>query len=275
MPKYRQLHCRIVESFSVNDMPDDLTRLIWILLPIALDCEGRGIYSPAWVRSKIMPLRKDVTDDQISNALAWFEGYGKTDEKPGMIVAYNIDGHDYFYIPTWHEYQTGTKHEAPSHIPAPEQVTQDIPISINLPRTYLVPTSDLPQQKLGSITSTSTNTSASAKAREPTSDSFSGMQALLETLTGYPITPLPKEIEAIDRYVAQGVTEADIRAALAFYRDNGRVARGAAALEKSIMYAKAQRLQAINAQAPPDGRRSATIEDLGYKWIDDIPAEDK
>ena len=92
MPKYRQLHCRIVESFSVNDMPDDLTRLIWILLPIALDCEGRGIYSPAWVRSKIMPLRKDVTDDQISNALAWFEGYGKTDEKPGMIVAYNIDG---------------------------------------------------------------------------------------------------------------------------------------------------------------------------------------
>lgn len=111
--------------------------------------------------------------------------------------------------------------------------------------------------------------------RAVTTDPFSDMQLLLETLIGYPITPVPKEIEAIDRYLAQGITEADIRAALAFYRDNGRVARGAAALEKSVMYAKAQRLQTQNAQAPPDGRKpQTTIEELGYKWIDDVKAED-
>lgn len=97
-------------------------------------------------------------------------------------------------------------------------------------------------------------------------DPFSAMQSLVEQLTGYPITPVPKEIEAINHYVEQGITEDDIRAALAFYQEKGLIARGAASIEKSVMVAKAKRVQAVNARAGPNGSKP-TLEDLGYTNI--------
>jgi hypothetical protein len=115
MPKYRQLHTKTIDSFDFNEMPDDFTRVVWLLLPLILDSEGRGINNMAWVKSKMFPSRKDIVEDQIEKSFAWFANKNRR-----MIVRYTIKGHDYFYIPTWKTYQSGTQKEAPSVLPAPE-----------------------------------------------------------------------------------------------------------------------------------------------------------
>jgi hypothetical protein len=113
MPKYRQLHLKILDSVDVNEMPDDFTRLTWVLLALILDSCGRGVDNPAWIRSKMYPLRDDISLDQIRTAIDWFGNHK-------MIQRYSVAGRNYFCIPTWPLYQTGTDREAPSSIPAPE-----------------------------------------------------------------------------------------------------------------------------------------------------------
>lgn len=113
MPQFRSLHTKITQSFDVNDMPDDFTRLTWTWLPLALDGEGRGIYNASWVKARIYPLREDVTNAMVLDALEWFVSRG-------MIVTYEVDGRKYFYSTTFKEYQRGTDKEARSVLPAPE-----------------------------------------------------------------------------------------------------------------------------------------------------------
>jgi len=117
MPKYRQLHTKIIDSFDFNDIPDDFTRVVWLLLTIILDSEGRGIDNMAWVRSKMFPLRTDVTTDQLENSFTWL-----ADKK--MIIRYQVDCKKYFYIPTFKTYQSGTSKEAPSNLPCPPELVK-------------------------------------------------------------------------------------------------------------------------------------------------------
>lgn len=112
MPKYRQLHTKIIDSFDFNEMPDDFTRVTWMLLPLIVDSEGRGIDNMAWVRSKLYPLRDDVETAQLAAAFAWFDGRG-------MIVRYEVEGKRYFCIPKFKTYQSGTEKEAKSTLPPP------------------------------------------------------------------------------------------------------------------------------------------------------------
>ena len=65
MPKYRQLHYKIIDSFDFNEMPNDFTRIVWVLLTLVLDSEGRGIDNMAWVKSKMFPMRNDVDIAQL------------------------------------------------------------------------------------------------------------------------------------------------------------------------------------------------------------------
>ena len=113
MPKWRKLHTKTVDSLDLNDMPDDFTRLLWVLLPLKLDRCGRGLDNPAWVRSKIFPLRQDVSVEMVSEAMNWYEARG-------MIERYEKRGRNYFWIPTWHKYQGSTSREAVSDFPAPD-----------------------------------------------------------------------------------------------------------------------------------------------------------
>jgi hypothetical protein len=115
MPKYRQLHTKIIDSFDFNEMPDDFTRVVWLLLTLILDREGRGIDSPVWIKSKMFPMRTDITDQEIRNSFDWLE-------KRKMIVRYKNTGRCYFYIPTFQIYQSGTLKESPSVLPAPDLV---------------------------------------------------------------------------------------------------------------------------------------------------------
>jgi len=113
MPQWRKLHTKTIDSLDLNDMPDDFTRLLWVLLPLQLDRCGRGLDNPAWVRSKVFPLRQDVSVEMVAKAFNWYESRG-------MIERYEAKGRRYFWIPTWHKYQGKTNREADSDFPAPE-----------------------------------------------------------------------------------------------------------------------------------------------------------
>lgn len=115
MPRYRKLHVKTVESLDINDMPDDFTRLLWVLLPLALCREGRGIHNPAWLKSKLFPLRTDINQDNISTAFDWLI-------KRGMVVPYSVNGRSYFHVPTFHKYQGTTTKEAESDYPPPPEL---------------------------------------------------------------------------------------------------------------------------------------------------------
>ena len=119
MPRYRKLHVKTVESLDINDMPDDFTRLLWVLLPLALCSQGRGLNNPAWLKSKLFPLRQDINQDTITEAVSWFV-------QRGMVVPYSVKGRDYFYVPTFHKYQGNTTREAASDYPPPEPVAGEI-----------------------------------------------------------------------------------------------------------------------------------------------------
>ena len=113
MPQWRKLHVKSIESLDINDMPDDFTRLLWLLMSLVLDKEGRGLDNASWVRSRAMPLRLDVTVEMITEALDWYA-------ERGMIQRYCVNGRKYFHILTWHTYQATDK-DAPSIYPAPLQ----------------------------------------------------------------------------------------------------------------------------------------------------------
>ena len=115
MPQYRKLYTKSVESLDIAKMPDDFTRLTWLMLPLVCCREGRGMDYPTWLRSKLYPLRQDVTDDMVQDAFDWFASNG-------MIVRYQVDGRRYFYIKTWFEYQGNTSKETASIYPGPELV---------------------------------------------------------------------------------------------------------------------------------------------------------
>lgn len=148
MPRYRKLHVKATESLDINEMPDDFTRLLWVMLPLGLDSAGRGIDNPAWVKAKIMPLRADVTHTMIEGALTWFA-------VRGMIERYQVGGRAFFWLPTFAHYQGDTRKEAASEYPAP--LAQAAPNS--------VPTPDLLQSK--SATDADSYSDANADAMAP------------------------------------------------------------------------------------------------------------
>jgi len=120
MPQYRKLYVKSVESLDINDMPDDFTRLLWVLLPLGLDAEGRGLDNMSWIKSKVMPLREDVTPAMLEAAMKWYQNRG-------MIIRYDAGGRKYFTIPTWHIYQGDTTRETKSNYPSPNsRVTQEL-----------------------------------------------------------------------------------------------------------------------------------------------------
>jgi hypothetical protein len=120
MPKYRKLWLKTTESLDINEMPDDFTRLLWVLLPLGLDCEGRGQDNIAWIKAKVMPLREDVTHKQVADAMAWYAARG-------MIIRYTVAGRRYFHVPTFKHYQGNTLKEAASDYPEPPVVTNSGP----------------------------------------------------------------------------------------------------------------------------------------------------
>jgi len=105
-------------------MPDDFHRLLWVMLPLGLDCEGRGLDNPGWIKAKIMPLRLDVTPEMIESAMIWFA-------TRGMIERYTVDKRTYFWVPSFARYQGNTTKEADSEYPPPPSVAAPEPVAPN------------------------------------------------------------------------------------------------------------------------------------------------
>jgi hypothetical protein len=118
MPRYRKLHTKITESFDVNEMPDDFTRLLWTWLMLGADREGRMPDNPALVKAKVMPLRADVSNEQVAAALDWYADHD-------MITRYMVDGRRFFFLTHFAEMQGDTRKEAASVYPDPPSFNSD------------------------------------------------------------------------------------------------------------------------------------------------------
>jgi hypothetical protein len=219
MPKYRQLHLKILDSEDVNEMPDDFTRLSWVFLSLIVDSEGRGMDNIAWIRSKMYPSREDVSLKRMGEAVNWY-----ADHK--MIVRYSAGGRKYFYIPTWHTYQTGTDREGKSSIPAPDLLPSD---------------SGVAPEQLPSNQPMQAQCNSNAMQEQGALDPFISMRQMVERLTGY--TGTQRDITPLNEFVKKGILEEDIQTAIAFLNSVGKTPRGAADLRGSVMTAFGKRTQ--------------------------------
>lgn len=105
------------------------------------------------------------------------------------------------------------------------------------------------------------------RAEDNVLDSFSLMRQLIEKFTGYPIPNNKAEVQAINEMVELAVIEDDIRAAIQFFRDNEKTARGASSLLNSVKYARSKRIQSANT----NGRKATgvTVETDKAVWADE------
>jgi len=145
MPRWRKLHTKVRESFDVNEMPDDFTRLLWLLLQLAADREGRGIDSPSWIKAQIMPLREDVSDGMIDDAMAWL---AQPERK--MVRRYKVADRPYFLIVNFKEYQGDTSREAESYFPAPPLGGEEVTSSAEATQEAITSESRVTQEGLTS-----------------------------------------------------------------------------------------------------------------------------
>lgn len=190
MPKYRKLHVKVTESLDVNDMPDDFTRLLWVLLPLALCRDGRGIDNAAWIKAKIFPLREDL-NGEIDAAMDWYDSHN-------MIIRYQVDGRRYFCLPKFHLYQGNTSKEAESNYPpCPEQLLTNS------------------GQGLHRLNIESESIFESESESESTPQVFESLQTAFINATGIPDFGMhPRAIQAGRRMVEAGVTPDDIHQAV-------------------------------------------------------------
>lgn len=114
MPKYRKLPLSVIDSLDIAEMPDDFTRLTWLLLPLIVCSEGRAVDNAQWLASKLYPAREDVDASMIADAMNWFA-------HRDMIRRYNVNGRHYFYLTNFHKHQGDTSREAESPYPAPPE----------------------------------------------------------------------------------------------------------------------------------------------------------
>jgi hypothetical protein len=101
---------------------------------------------------------------------------------------------------------------------------------------------------------TDTESDTDARASGETK-AFSKLQSICETQTGCMMTPL--DIPAVDEMVKAGATEADIMAAVAFFKDQGRTVTHINKLVPSVRFAISKRVQGgVKAPAQTDKRRA-------------------
>lgn len=189
MPTYRKLHTKVTQSFDFNEMPDDFTRVLWLLLPLGLDCEGRGIYNASWIKAKLMPLREDVTGQQINGAMEWLANRK-------MVIPYTVDGRTYFYVPTFKQYQSGTEKEAKSVLPTPPS-TQELVES----------KSGVNQEEVGMAASASASVNASVNASVEIQETRPNIYAVYEQEIGVLTPSISNKLELAEKEYPPGWVE--------------------------------------------------------------------
>jgi len=167
MPQWRKLHAKTLDSVDVAEMPDDFTRLTWLMLPLIADREGRAIDDANWLRSKLFPLRRDVTLEMIDAVMCWYA-------TRGMIERYEVSGRHYFALINFGLYQGNTEREAESVIPAPvkqarkskSRPTHELVVSKSMPDV------DAEEKRIKTPTNGAAKTAAPAPARDELFDAI-------------------------------------------------------------------------------------------------------
>jgi len=218
VPRYRKLHVKTVESHDVDDMPDDFTRLLWVLLPLGLCQEGRGVDNVGWIKGKVFPMRFDVTPEMIEGAMCWFADRD-------MIQRYEVEGRSYFCIPneTWHKYQGVTVREANTEYPPPPDWAP--PDSGPTPDPVTT----------GSRSDSSSHADSSTASSADADASSSGEPASAPVDNSLPESPVDDDASLLSDLIAAGMTDRGARAVLekhdpdrarawmAFVRGNGKI----------------------------------------------------
>lgn len=235
MPLWRKLHVKIKDSEDVNSLPDDFTRLLWVLLTVTVDSKGRGIYKSRWIMSHVFPLREDITPKMVDASM-------KALEERKMISGYEVDGKKYFHIPTFCEYQQTAK-EADSLLPGP---TQD------LLRTYSGPTQEFVSTK--SVTDADADKDANADKElelDTANEPISEVQRTIEKLIGL-MPSTPDDEKAIADLTKAGALPEDITAGYNWVKGaNDRPITRYSTLVNPTRTAMARRLQSGNGHNPP------------------------
>lgn len=105
-------------------------------------------------------------------------------------------------------------------------------------------------------------------------DLFDELQHEIEQTTGYLSTA--KDVPALREMVTIGATPDDIRAAVAWFSSQDKVARGAAALLNSVKYQVGKRKQAgVIAPANGNGKRKRTTREIAEEAMAEWEAEQK
>lgn len=158
MPKYRKLPVTVLDSLDVTEMPDDFTRLTWLLLPLVVCRHGRAFDVSQWLVSKLYPARTDVDASMVAQAMEWFASHD-------MIRRYNVNGRHYFYLTNWEKHQGDTGREADSPYPAPPEGTASRPVMTNSRVTHEQVTTNSRSKQGNSKGNSKSKSNAAAVAR--------------------------------------------------------------------------------------------------------------
>ena len=209
MPKYRKLHTCTLDSLDLAAMPDDFTRLTWLMFPLILSREGTTLDHSHYLRSKLFPLRTDVSEEMVARAVQWFK-------ERGMAQNYTVSDRNYLWFPSFTKYQGNTEREGASTFPPPpaELVnsqsacnSQDAPEPVNSqPTRSSHDTPELVVTNSGSQVDTQVNAQVDADADSATGACFKAWQEA----RGGAINALDAEQvgDLVDEYSAEWVTEA-------------------------------------------------------------------
>ncbi len=223
MPKYRALHLKIIDSFDFNEMPNDFFRVTWMLLTLVVDSAGRGIDNAAWIRSKMYPLREDVTATAITAAFDWFA-------QRGMIVRYIVNGKSYFFIPSFDKYQSHLEREAKSTLPAPETLMSNSGV-----------TQEESKRKSAAYVYESVNESVnesvieSVCVKEERLFEKNELSTTFEKAANILAHSPQKWMKAIDSLTAKGATPEDITCAVQELRTKGYTIIGPWSIENAVI----------------------------------------
>lgn len=210
MPRYRKLHVKAIDSFDLAEAPDDLTRLLWLMLPLKTCREGRGIDAAGWLIGQYFPLRHDVCPDDVERAMSYFASRG-------MIARYRVAGRPYFQIANWSEYQGDTSREAQSTYPGPTDADSAGAVQpIAEPSQELVMSRSRSDANTNTDADTKTKTRANARRARlnfpPELENPEFTQAWSDWLVcnqqqGRPLTDTAKQAQ-LDEMAAWGVVDA-------------------------------------------------------------------
>lgn len=114
----RMLNRSISEDMDVDGLPDDTCRLLFTWLIPWLCPEGRFWGEPRMVLTKVLPWRRDLTEQQI-------DGYLNAMAAVGLIVRYRVNGKRYIYFPSFDKNQPGLRKDREAPSPFPPLPTDD------------------------------------------------------------------------------------------------------------------------------------------------------